>query len=90
MSKKAKLFKNGRSQAVRLPAEFKFSGVDEVYVRHDEQTGDVVLSEQPLFSWADYFILQGDTESLSDSEREAIENFMAERQQDPLPDRGLF
>ncbi len=29
---KAKLFKNGSSQAVRLPKEFKFQG-DEVYVK---------------------------------------------------------
>jgi antitoxin VapB len=39
----AKLFKNGRSQAVRLPAEFRFEG-DEVYIRRDPQTGDVILS----------------------------------------------
>ncbi len=28
----AKLFKNGRSQAVRLPKEFRFEG-DEVYIK---------------------------------------------------------
>ena len=28
----AKLFKNGRSQAVRLPKEFRFEG-EEVYVK---------------------------------------------------------
>lgn len=39
----AKLFKNGRSQAVRLPAEFRFEG-DEVYIRRDPVTGDVILS----------------------------------------------
>lgn len=39
----AKLFKNGRSQAVRLPAEFRFEG-DEVLVRRDPVTGDVILS----------------------------------------------
>jgi len=39
----AKLFKNGRSQAVRLPAEFRFEG-DEVLIRRDPLTGDVVLS----------------------------------------------
>ncbi|MFN7570425.1 MAG: antitoxin [Betaproteobacteria bacterium] len=39
----AKLFKNGRSQAVRLPAEFRFEG-DEVYIRRDPDTGDVILS----------------------------------------------
>jgi antitoxin VapB len=30
--KTAKLFANGRSQAVRLPKEFRFSG-DEVYIK---------------------------------------------------------
>ena len=39
----AKLFKNGRSQAVRLPAEFRFQG-DEVRIRRDPQTGEVILS----------------------------------------------
>jgi antitoxin VapB len=37
--KKAKLFRNGQSQAVRLPREFRFEG-DEVYVK---KTGEVVL-----------------------------------------------
>ena len=39
----AKIFKNGRSQAVRLPAEFRFEG-DEVYIRRDTLTGEVILS----------------------------------------------
>ena len=43
MSHIAKLFKNGRSQAVRLPAEFRFEE-DEVYIRRDPVSGDVVLS----------------------------------------------
>jgi antitoxin VapB len=43
MSETAKLFMNGRSQAVRLPAEFRFEG-KEVFIRRDPQTGDVVLS----------------------------------------------
>lgn len=38
-----KLFKNGASQAVRLPAEFRFEG-EEVYATRDAATGDVVLS----------------------------------------------
>lgn len=40
----AKLFRNGGSQAVRLPAEFRFEGVDEVRIWRDPLTGDVVLS----------------------------------------------
>lgn len=41
--KTAKLFQNGKSQAVRLPKEFRFEG-DEVYIR--KQGDDVVLSPQ--------------------------------------------
>jgi antitoxin VapB len=44
ISSKAKLFAHGRSQAVRLPKEFRFEGT-EVYVR---RVGDeVVLSSRP-------------------------------------------
>jgi antitoxin VapB len=49
----AKLFTNGGSQAVRLPAEFRFDG-DTVNVRRDALTGDVVISK-PQKSWDDYF-----------------------------------
>jgi antitoxin VapB len=48
----AKVFTNGRSQAVRLPAAFRFD-VPEVYVRQDEATGDVILSRRPA-DWADF------------------------------------
>ncbi len=46
MPRTAKLFKNGRSQAVRLPSEFRFEG-EEVFIRRDEKTGDVILSRRP-------------------------------------------
>lgn len=49
--KTAKLFQNGRSQAVRLPAEFRFEG-GEVLIHRDEATGNVILSAQPgLAAW---------------------------------------
>jgi antitoxin VapB len=41
----AKLFRNGGSQAVRLPAEFKFDG-EIVYIRHGDRAGEVVLSSR--------------------------------------------
>jgi antitoxin VapB len=41
----AKLFMNGRSQAVRLPAEFRFEGT-EVDIRRDPATGEVILSQR--------------------------------------------
>lgn len=51
----AKLFKNGASQAVRLPAEFRFEG-DQVYVTRDEKTNDVILSQRPGAGvWSDFF-----------------------------------
>ena len=51
----AKLFKNGRSQAVRLPKEFRFEG-EEVYVRREGRS--VVLSpkgEVKNNPWQDFF-----------------------------------
>jgi antitoxin VapB len=55
MPRTAKLFQNGRSQAVRLPSEYRFEG-SEVYVRRDPATGDVTLSRRPE-SWEDFFEL---------------------------------
>ena len=46
MSQVAKLFMNGRSQAVRLPVAFRFDA-QEVYIRQDRETGDVILSRKP-------------------------------------------
>ena len=46
MYQTAKIFTTGRSQAVRLPLEFRFD-VTEVFIRHDPVTGDVVLSRKP-------------------------------------------
>jgi antitoxin VapB len=46
MSETAKLFLNGRSQAVRLPAAYRFDGT-EVFIHRDPVTGDVILSRRP-------------------------------------------
>ena len=42
---KAKVFMSGRSQAVRIPAQFRFPG-KEVYIRRDPKNGDVILSQR--------------------------------------------
>ncbi len=55
--KTAKLFTNGGSQAVRLPAEFRFEG-DEVYIRRDPRTGNVILSARPELSWVEFMALR--------------------------------
>ncbi len=41
----AKLFNNGRSQAVRLPKAFRFEGVSEVLIERD---GDRIILRPPL------------------------------------------
>ena len=58
MAHLAKVFNNGRSQAVRLPAEYRFKS-KEVYIRRNDDTGDVILSEKPD-SWDGFFnLLEG-------------------------------
>jgi antitoxin VapB len=50
MQRKAKIFMNNRSQAVRLPKEFQFQ-TQEVFIRKVGR--DVVLSPRPL-DWSSY------------------------------------
>jgi antitoxin VapB len=50
MQRKAKIFMNNRSQAVRLPKEFQFK-THEVFIRKVGK--DVVLSPRPL-DWSSY------------------------------------
>ena len=51
MPKTAKIFMNGRSQAVRLPADFRFKG-HEVYI---ERQGDAVILRPKPAGWDDFF-----------------------------------
>lgn len=53
MTQVAKLFVNGRSQAVRLPAIYRFDA-KEVYIRQDPETGDIILSRKPQ-TWDGFF-----------------------------------
>jgi antitoxin VapB len=80
MARTAKLFRNGRSQAVRLPAEFRFDG-NEVFIRQDPETGDVILSRRPD-SWQSFFafIQKGDVP----------DDFMTERRDQPPQKRDLL
>jgi antitoxin VapB len=53
MAQRARVFMSGRSQHVTIPAEFRFSG-EEVYVRRDPNSGDLILSQSPG-GWRDFF-----------------------------------
>ena len=81
MADTAKLFTTGRSQAVRLPMEYRFEGT-EVFIRRDPVTGDVVLSRRPD-SWDDLFALDATTDVPSDFMTEADRN-QGEQRRDPF------
>ena len=53
MSQRAKLFKSGGSQAVRLPKEFRFEGEEEVLVYRQ---GDRVILEPLKRTWSRKFL----------------------------------
>ena len=76
----AKIFKTGGSQAVRLPASFRFD-TDEVAIRRDPATGDVILSPHvdPWTTWSELAERIGALGSLEEAD--------LKRQQPPHQDR---
>ncbi|MGZ0707744.1 type II toxin-antitoxin system antitoxin VapB [Coraliomargarita sp. W4R53] len=73
----AKLFKNGRSQAVRLPKEYRFSGERVIIKRMGK--GIILMPEE------------GSWESLIESTHEFSEDFMQVRDQGAQQEReALF
>ncbi len=73
--KTVSIFKNGNNQAVRLPKEMEFDGVNELEVHKD---GDVITLRPVRPSW------------LSFSNKEKAEpDFMVERE-DVITDEGRF
>ncbi len=91
--KTAKLFKNGRSQAVRLPKEFRFEGT-EVGIRRDAATGEVVLTPNAELRknvpWEELFakwdaLGSPDDEPLERSNTPPVErDFFRSEQQEPV------
>ena len=56
-----RVFTNGNSQAVRLPKQFRLPA-NEVFIRKDVTTGDIVLSTRPTGGgWAEFFALRAKT-----------------------------
>ena len=71
--KTAKLFKNGESQAVRLPREFRFQG-EEVFIK---RMGSAVILLPKAKSWG----------TLIDSLGKFPDDFMTDREQPSTTDR---
>ena len=69
---------------MRLPAEFRFDESDEVYIRRDAVTGDVILSAKRTGNaWRDFFALRDQADVPVD--------FMNDRRlNEPLKPRVFF
>ena len=74
---KTRVFMSGRSQAVRIPVEYRFNS-SEVFIRRDPQSGDVILSQAPG-SWAEVYAAL-DKAGFPD-------DFLADRNQGPAQER---
>lgn len=72
--------RHGRSQAVRLPVNYRFD-CDEIYIRKDSETGDMIISKKPG-NWDDFFKI---IESI-----DVPDDFMVERDNEIPQDRNLF
>jgi antitoxin VapB len=77
MAKTAKLFRNGRSQAVRLPMEFRMPGA-EVYIERRGKT--IILRPKETVDWDEFF----DTPSRFPAD------FLADRRDEKPQKRRLF
>lgn len=73
----ARLFRNGRSQAVRLPKEFRFEG-DKVYVK---RVGNAVVLLPYSGSWDSLF---GSLDAFSDDFMEDREQPATEEDREPV------
>ncbi|MCP4751818.1 MAG: antitoxin [Proteobacteria bacterium] len=76
MYKIAKLFKNGRSQALRIPKEFRFKG-DEVFIFRE---GNRVVISETAPGWDEFF-----------GQKSAFgTDYLSERPNEPPPEREIF
>ncbi len=78
----ARVFRNGRSQAVRIPAQYRFQS-DSVYIRRDPVSGTLTLSEKP-------FPLKTAAEVFAAFDEAGVSDFVLERDASPAPESNLF
>ena len=86
-AKQAKLFTTGGSQAVRLPAEYRFSG-DVVYVRRDPLTGDVILSSRLPTGYAAFMAARANQGPVPEAFLGQVERAQSQELRDPVAGAG--
>jgi antitoxin VapB len=87
MTKQARIFSHGGSQAVRLPAEFRFTDIDTVYVRRNV-AGDVVLSRHAPQPYATFMATRNALGALPDTFLSPEERDQRIEDRDPFADSG--
>ena len=87
MTKQARIFSHGGSQAVRLPAEFRFTDIDAVYVRRNA-AGDVVLSRHAPQPYATFMATRNSLWVLPDAFLSPSERDQRIEDRDPFADFG--
>lgn len=79
MTAVAKIFKNGQSQAVRLPKEFRFENQEEVFIKKVED-GVILMPKNDKNVW----------EHMFDKLDEFSDDYMNERAQPEQKRENLF
>jgi len=87
MTGQARIFSHGGSQAVRLPAEFRFSDIDAVYVRRNA-AGDVVHSRHAPQLYATFMATRNSLAALPDVFLSPNERDQRVEDRDPFADFG--
>ena len=78
MTQLAKVFQNGRSQAIRIPKEFRVA-TTEVYIEKVGET--LVIRPKSQNKWDNFFLLLDDYDT---------SDFFLDRVQPPLDNKELF
>lgn len=81
MEKTAKLLNQGRYQVVLLPVPYRFDA-NEVFIRKDPKSGDVILSRKPN-NW-DAFLAVQKTANIPDNFLDSAERIQSIQTRDPF------
>jgi antitoxin VapB len=78
MTQIAKVFQNGRSQAIRIPKEFRVD-TTEVYIEKIGET--LVIRPKSIDKWDNFFLLLDEADT---------HDFLLDRVQPPLDEKEIF
>lgn len=87
ITKNTRVFKNGNSQAVRIPSEFKFDDIENIKLEiYRNEDGDLVIHEKRKGNLYDKVknLLAAMPEDFGDVMEEVIKNQKSPQEREPL------